>query len=718
MRFSRPLAGLAATLILALPALSGLRVAEHNATLDRLVSADRRALVLWTEQRVQNPEGEVVQHVDTTRAEGAVIADDLLASENWGLVARSRLTGRLDGRPAVLEVLELEPGIASMLGLRACDAGELRPFASTFKGQYLVTDTGAFRIGASAGGLPLALLTRKFDAELVRCTDVIESGPFMIVEVPVSLTEAAAAERLGQLSKEMFGSLMNEQVRVRDLQALLLEQQTLRAGWLRTVRWVLTGFCLILISTLLGLHAIRQSGGTAIRHVLGSVTRDQVLQRLREVMVWVLPSIALGGSLALLIGKDIDQSWIVLDALFLVLFCAAAAMFNAWHGSRRLMSSTSMLQRFLQGQWSTHGDRTLLTAWGLAAALLVCVSAVQGSLAARLHQLASIEWGYQVENLMALPVSLPDPDIERNEYADRIRTVVTEIEQFPSVRNASVISPGPWRFRGLERVSGPFIHAFGVGPDIAVTMRLNDYRGRDFTWLDMTSGQAQAYQNVSAEARRMMARFGPEIASLQGLGWDPLDPEQPQLLFKPITEILPASFELIWRGDSPTLPSAEQLKRIQRAWPEAVLDQPVRVEDVILERYSAMINLQRLSGMVLAASLVVALVLTGATLAQLITRHQRSLAIRVALGAAPGQALQPLLARILFTLAAGTAAGVFFAWVAGRAIGALIEQYQPQWLLSAIGTALVVVCVGAMVIIFAVRKLRRLDLHTLLSDLP
>ncbi|MEX2500322.1 MAG: FtsX-like permease family protein [Wenzhouxiangellaceae bacterium] len=295
--------------------------------------------------------------------------------------------------------------------------------------------------------------------------------------------------------------------------------------------------------------------------------------------------------------------------------------------------------------------------------------------------------------------------------------MITEISHFANVQDASVISRGPWRFRGLERVSGPFIQAFGVGPDIAATMELDGYRGRDFSWADMTSGQAQAFQNISSQTRQMMSRFGPEIALLEGLRWDPLEPEMPRLLFKPITEILPGSFELIWRGNPETLLSSDQLTRLQQAWPEAVLDRPVVVADVIQSRYSALLNLQRLSGLVLVASLLVAFMLTGATLAQLLVHHQRALAIRVALGATPRQALGPLLGRVLVTLTLGAAVGVFAAWIMGRAISALIEQYQSQWLLSAMGVALVVASVGAMAVAFAIWKLRRLDLQALLSDL-
>lgn len=720
VRFSRLLASLAVVMVVALVSLTGLRVAERNATLDRFVPNERRALVLWTEQRVQNPEGEVVQHVDTGRGEAANIANDLLTTDRWGLVARNRMTGRLDDHPRTLEVLEIETSIAPMLGLRACDPGELRPFTSQLTGTRMVAGDSAFRVGESAAQLPIALLTRKFSADAVRCVERIERGPFLIAEVPAAVTETAALKRLEQLSQAMYDSMLAEQVQVRDLQALLLEQQTLRGGWIRTVRWVVTGLFLILISTLLGLHAIGQQGSMAIRHVFGSVTRDQVLRRLRAVLYWILPAVALGWVLALLIGSvqsGMERSGLVLDSLLLILFSVAAAALNARRGSRRVMHSSGMLHRLLQGQWSTGSDRTLLAAWGLVAALLVCVSAVQGSLAGRLHQLTTIDWGYSVENLIALPISLPEVEVERSEYADRIRTMITEINHFPGVQSASVISQGPWQFRGLERVSGPFIQAFGVGPDIAGTMKLKSCQGRDFTWADITSGQAQAFQNISSQTRQMMSRFGPEIALLEGLRWDPLEPDMPRLIFKPITEVLPDSFELIWRGNPETLLSRDQLARIQGAWPEAVLDRPIAVADVIRFRYSALLNLQRLSAFALAASLLVAFVLTGATLAQLLVRHQRALAIRVALGATPRQALRPLLGRVLATLMAGSAVGVFVAWIMGRVIGALVEHYQSQWLLSATGVALVVACVGAMAVAFAIWKLRRLDLRALLSDL-
>ncbi|MEX2500321.1 MAG: hypothetical protein WD397_15750 [Wenzhouxiangellaceae bacterium] len=94
----------------------------------------------------------------------------------------------------------------------------------------------AFRLGESAAQLPVALLTRKFHADAVRCIERIERGPFIIAEVPAAITETTALERLEQLSQVMYDSMVAEQIQVRDLQALLLEQQTLRTGWIRTVR--------------------------------------------------------------------------------------------------------------------------------------------------------------------------------------------------------------------------------------------------------------------------------------------------------------------------------------------------------------------------------------------------------------------------------------------------------------------------------------------------
>ncbi len=712
------LAGCALILVFAQLLLAWLHRAELDASLESLNQSGERAYVLWREMLLEGEAGEVVQQVNMDRSTAETIAIDLLGSSSWGLVNRRVEHGHIGEQRHALSLLDLEQRLGFLFNDTVCRENDPRPLAdfvpadSHFRGQ-----DSTLRFGDSARSHPISLLTKQFAAEAVHCVPRLDHGAYLIVLLGSNSSESVVADRLGSLGGQLYAG-MSERIQVRDLEHMLLEHQGIHTTWLRTIRWALTIMFLISIAGLITLDALSRRAAVAVNHVLGASPIRQGRDAATRAAKWLLPATVVGLVWAgMLAGTDLTQigSSVGGNILWMIGLCLAFAGALSFLIARSLQHGVS-LHSLLKGNWSSAGGGILLMFWSCTIAVMTVAASLTASMHFRLAEFSGIDWGYDTQDLFGVSVIVPDELLESPLYRDRILGLLDVVGQRPEVSAATVLAPSPWRFKGMERVSGSFIQGFSVGPGFADTLRPGIYHGRDFGRDDMVGADVVVFQRPPNN-EAMLRHFGRQIGTMHGFRWDPLQVASPALSFTPITRNPQSEFELVWRterfGSEPPDGLVEELQII---FPEAIFSRPERVYDVIERRFETLSRFSMLGGSLSLSALILAVLLTSLVLAQILNQEHRSLAIRMALGATPQRALQHWVRRSGVAMLVGIGSGIWASSVLDGILRAKVVEYQPALMAAVVAVVCLLVIIVAVALLLASRRIARLDLLAALTE--
>jgi predicted permease len=463
----------------------------------------------------------------------------------------------------------------------------------------------------------------------------------------------------------------------------------------------------------------------AVRAALGGAGRHLA----RQVLVEALVLAAAGGLLAVLLARGLVTGLLVLypgglpragevevDA-GLVLGTLAATLLAGFLAGLPLVRQAMRPDlapslRLAPGRVAGPPDatRTLLASGQVALAVLLLIGA--GLLLKSFRELSKVEPGYKADGLLTFAVSAP-----RARYGDGAQLIAfydrlaAEVRSVPGVRAAGVALGVPLTWAGwtnrLVLEGRPEMDSTGPPTDVRAvdhgyleTMGIPLLAGRGFTERDTADAPpvvlvnrrlvAEAFAGASPLGARI--RWDGRIREIVGVVGDVRhhslsDPAVPEV-YSPSTQIVRGDryFAVRARHGDP----AALLPALRQA--VARLDADVALSDVatMQERLDAHRGPARfraaLTGTLGGLALVLAVLGIYASMAYLVERRSREIAIRIALGAAPTAVRRLVLARAFATSASGAALGVAAALAATKHLQAFffgVTAHDAQVLVGA-----------------------------------
>lgn len=596
---------------------------------------------------------------------------------------------------------------------------------------------------------------------------------------PEQTTDAAAAAIRG-VQPQIRDATMPEHYRPQDRARYLADPLTLvpaaagasalRAryeGPLEIIMW-LVGLVLLIacanIANLLLARAAARRHETSVRLALGASR----VRLIRQFMAESLVLSGLGALCGLLIARwssqllvhqlstattsvylDLGLDWRVL--LFTSgVAVATAVLFGiapALTGSRVEPGESLKEQGRGTSTDRRFGMGNLLVVVQVALSLVLLAGA--GLFTRTFSTLATMDPGFERAGLLLVSVNAqrlnPEPGATGALY-ERVRDSAL---QAPGVASAalSVVTPlGGSRWNGAyEFPDSPdlpererIVNINLVSPDFFRTLGTRLLAGRDFSSTDRTGTPRVAivnesfarkyYRGESPIGRRIVEREGDEVISYEIVGHvedaayrslrDPMSPT----LYLPMAQNSPPTFiNLSVRavGGPPSLlikPLASSLSQVdpRLALTFRPLDDQVSAS-LTQERIVAMLS-GFFGGL---AVLLAALGLYGVT-SYAVSRRQRELGIRMALGAAPHGVVGLVLRRVALLLTLGVAVGIGLALAAANAAAAalttLLYRLEPQDPVTLAGAAGVLALIGTLAGWLPARRASRIDPSSVLRS--
>ena len=514
------------------------------------------------------------------------------------------------------------------------------------------------------------------------------------------------------------------------------------------------------LSNLALIRALARSRDGAIRSALGAGRVRLVRRALFDHLVLA----AAGGALGVWVGfaalrvfvqtapvdlprvEDVTiDGGVILFAIAVTLVAGVlVSVLPVWHLSRHDPQALLRSGSAAAGQGSGGlRARTVLTAAQIA--LSVTLLTVTALLGASLMRVLDVDYGFNAERVLSVPVSLPaaryHEDRPRIAVYDR---VLAGVRALPGVTAATSTSLLPMRGEGQvnfvvaagtvvpmnERPSANFRF---VGPEYFSSLQLPLQRGRPFT-ADERNPQRLTPAVVSRSladrlwpggdamgrefSRGIEGEAGFEVVGVAAdARTTSLEETPPLMVYVPYWWRSRAAFSLMVKTDTEPLALVPAIRRtIGDIDPEIAIGQP-RTLDALLDSAVAARRYQaRLFIAFGAASLFIATLGVYAVSAYSLSKRRREMNIRVALGAAKQDVLGLLLRQSATAIVPGMAAGALGAIAAGGAIASLLYEIRPHEP-ALLGAAVMVVGVVALAAsLFAARRGLSLDPAAALRD--
>jgi len=466
--------------------------------------------------------------------------------------------------------------------------------------------------------------------------------------------------------------------------------------------------CANISSLLLG-RAVSRAKEMSIRLSLGARRSSLVRQLLLESAVLAL----LGSGLALLIAHALNRLMIAfpralglplnLDLrldLLTVGFCLAVS------GLAILLTALVPALRasrvnLVPGLKDSGGDAGLSVPYRLRGALVLAQVVLatllllgSGILCRTLRAAYSMDLGFAVQNVMCIEFEGPSEQSPGGNVG-QVRRLLNDMQKLPGIRSATLAMNLPLSMmRTMVRVStGPEssgasleAHYNLVGPHFFRTLEIPLIAGRDFGSGDESAGLRQAvvdqalaerlWHGQDAVGKRLNLVFGPDrqvAGTVIGVArnnryksiWD--DPS-PHIYLAPAQgESISGNMIVLTDGSADRLISS-----VRQAWPSAAPEVPlyqIRTGDDLMRTSLIPYRVSgTLLGILAAGSVLLSFVGLYSVVSMSVLRRSREIAIRIAVGALPRQAVAPAI-RNLFSLAI---VGLIFGLAAGR--------YATRWL--------------------------------------
>ena len=480
--------------------------------------------------------------------------------------------------------------------------------------------------------------------------------------------------------------------------------------------------------------AVRQAMGATWRHVVGEVAAETLLISLLGGVLGLL-----GGAAGLRVLKQLGAARLPLGAHVqldfrvaaaalgaIVLTGAALAVPLAWYRLRALMPDSTLRTR-----GATSGPAAARMRHGFVVAQIALASvllATAGLLAASLRQVESVPAGFRPERVLSAQVSLPwqvyGDSASRYRFIDH---VVNAMRSQPGVLSAGVATNVPLsgnsnkssatvpEYRRAPGEAPHGIYAYGVAGDYFTTMGLSLREGRFLTAGDARVGSracvvdedfARRYwPHGDAVGQRLFqggdARPDDEAYTVVGVVGAVkqaalTEAEALGAVYYPYSDRFDSAFYIVVRTARAPESLAPMLQRAVRAYdPELPVNNirtmDTRVADSLVTRRSPAL----LAGLFSAVALLLIGIGTYGVLSYAVSQRRREIGVRMALGARPLQVQGQFMAVAAQLLLTGLVLGLPGAWMAGRAMQAILFQV-PALHLVTLGATLGIVSIVTM----------------------
>ena len=359
-----------------------------------------------------------------------------------------------------------------------------------------------------------------------------------------------------------------------------------------------------------------------------------------------------------------------------------------------------------RGGARTQRLRAVLVTIEVAACVVLLVSS--GLLIRAVLRIQGTDPGFRAEGVLTLRTELTGEKAalgaQRMPFYDR---VLQDVRALPGVQHAAYMSGLPLVMGGgiwpttvagapVVRDASNTVGLRFVTPQYFAAMGIPLRAGRDIADADRRESPSVAVVSESF-AKRMWPNENPVgkqftiissprtivgvVGNVRVRGLE--RPSEPQV-YLPATQlpdgmmVFYAPKDLVIRSNVPT---ATLLPAVRRIIAGADPDQPISdvrmLTDVVESQTSSRVTQLRLLGMLAAIALVIAGVGIHGLLAFAVSQRSRELGVRRALGEQVGSIVGRVMREGLVLATAGVAIGVFVAYLAARAMGALLAGVQP-----------------------------------------
>ena len=482
--------------------------------------------------------------------------------------------------------------------------------------------------------------------------------------------------------------------------------------------------------------AVRQALGAGWKHLMSEVVVETTLLTFAGGLI----GLAVGAAgIQLLRGLGADQlplgSRIVFDARLAIVGLVAAIVMGmlfavpvaGFHLRRHLGSA---LQSESRGGTSGHGAQILRHSFivsQIALAFILLVGA--GLLGLSLRRAMAISPGFQSDHVLTGQILLPWADYSEAGRLNFAESLMDKLDYLPGVLSAGVVNNVPFSgnigksaatVAGHVRRPGESArghYSYGVAGDYFGAMGFSLRAGRF-----LTADDSRRSQRVCVVDEDFARYYWPHASAIGQQLWDGPEGGKDAEAFTIVGVVggvkqaglteneaqgaiyYPYAFRI---GDSvfvavrTSLPPESFALTLQKVVRQIDPDVPVsdlrsmdtRIADSLVARRSPAL----LAGLFSGIALLLTCIGTYGVLSYAVAQRRREIAVRIALGAQPGQIRSQFFSLSLRLLAAGTVLGLIGAWQAGRAMRSLLFQVPPLnvAVLAAAACVTAAVCLGA-----------------------
>jgi predicted permease len=504
---------------------------------------------------------------------------------------------------------------------------------------------------------------------------------------------------------------------------------------------------LIGVVNLVNLLLIRASGRVkelAVRQALGAGQLHIVSETLVETTLLTLVGGLLGlsvgaGGIYLLRVLGVDRlplgGYIAFDARFALVGLIAAILMGivlaapiAWFNLRRHLGNA--LQSQSRGGTSGRTSQILRHGFIISQiALAFILLAGAGLLGLSLQRVMAISPGFQSDHVLTGQILLPWADYSEAGRLKFVESLMEKLDQLPGVLSAGVVNNVPFsgnigksaatvmghvrrpgesaRGHYSYGVAGDYFHAMGFSLRAGRFLTADDSRHSERVCVVDEDFARYYWPHASAIGQRLWegSEAGKDAEAFTIVGVVGVvkqagltEAEAQGAIYYPYAFRIGDSVFVAARTSQPPESFALSLQKVVR---QIDADVPVsdlrpmdiRIADSLVARRSPAL----LAGLFSAIALLLTSIGTYGVLSYAVAQRRREIAVRMALGAQPGQIRIQFLSLSLRLLIAGTVLGLIGAWQAGRAMRSLLFQVPPLnvAILAAAACVTAVVCLAA-----------------------
>jgi predicted permease len=482
--------------------------------------------------------------------------------------------------------------------------------------------------------------------------------------------------------------------------------------------------------------AVRQALGAGWKYLMSEVVVETTLLTFAGGLI----GLAVGAAgIQLLRGLGADQlplgSRIVFDVRLAIVGLVAAIVMGmlfavpvaGFHLRRHLGSA---LQSESRGGTSGHGAQILRHSFIVSQiALAFILLAGAGLLGLSLQRAMAISPGFQSDHVLTGQILLPWADYSEAGRLNFAESLMDKLDYLPGVSSAGVVNNVPFSgnigksaatVAGHVRRPGESArghYSYGVAGDYFGAMGFSLRAGRF-----LTADDSRRSQRVCVVDEDFARYYWPHASAIGQQLWDGSEGGKDAEAFTIVGVVggvkqaglteneaqgaiyYPYAFRI---GDSvfvavrTSLPPESFALTLQKVVRQIDPDVPVsdlrsmdtRIADSLVTRRSPAL----LAGLFSGIALLLTCIGTYGVLSYAVAQRRREIAVRIALGAQPGQIRIQFLSLSLRLLAAGTVVGLIGAWQAGRAMRSLLFQVPPLnvAVLAVAACVTAAVCLGA-----------------------